>query len=130
MGNYLYNGREAPYLPDYDAVAYPHLVMTVATKSSSSVSVGDISLCLSPYPLMFNGSNVVMSGAPERTKYLLYRYSPSNGDTEFSLKGEYSGGTANKVTYPSSEDAFWTNHDILNEDGSVYLAASDPIPVY
>jgi hypothetical protein len=26
-------------------------------------------------------------------------------------------------------DVFWTNTDILNEDGSLYLAASDPIPV-
>lgn len=24
----------------------------------------------------------------------------------------------------------WANHDILSEDGAVYLAASDPIPVY
>ena len=26
--------------------------------------------------------------------------------------------------------AFWANYDILNEDGSVYLSASEPIPVY
>ena len=24
----------------------------------------------------------------------------------------------------------WANYDIFNEDGSVYLAASDPIPIY
>lgn len=25
---------------------------------------------------------------------------------------------------------FWASHDIYNEDGTLYLAASDPIPVY
>lgn len=29
-----------------------------------------------------------------------------------------------------SEKFLWTNTDILNEDDSVFLAASDPIPVY
>ena len=24
----------------------------------------------------------------------------------------------------------WANYDILNEDGSIYLSASDPIPIY
>lgn len=28
-----------------------------------------------------------------------------------------------------ADDVFWTSHDILNEDGSTYLAASDPIPL-
>lgn len=128
---YLYNGIRLPALPEWDRGVYPYAVMSVFTEeTSSNSSVGDISLCVCVYPLSFNGSNVVQTNAPERTKYLLYRYSPTNGDTGFSLAGEYSGGTSNKVTYPSEEDSFWSNHDIPNADGTIYLAGSDPIPVY
>lgn len=28
------------------------------------------------------------------------------------------------------EPYFWTSHDILNSDGTIYLAASEPVPVY
>lgn len=30
----------------------------------------------------------------------------------------------------SGHAMIWSNYDILNEDGSLYFAASDPIPVY
>ena len=29
-----------------------------------------------------------------------------------------------------ANNARWTNHDILNEDGTVYLAASEPATIY
>lgn len=30
----------------------------------------------------------------------------------------------------NSDRVHWTSHDILNEDGTIYLSASDPVPVY
>lgn len=38
--------------------------------------------------------------------------------------------TAGRVNYNDDEYPMWANYDVLNADGSVYLAASDPIPVY
>lgn len=59
-----------------------------------------------------------------------------NGDVKFS---KYPSGTewTNKTVYEneglSSEmdnDLVWANFDILNEDGTVFLEASEPVPVY
>jgi hypothetical protein len=44
----------------------------------------------------------------------------------------YMWGTldAGKSFGGSAESFIWVNYDILNTDGSVYLAATDPIPIY
>lgn len=42
----------------------------------------------------------------------------------------YEKSVAGPAVVVKVEDVKWSNFDILNEDGSVYLAASDPIPVY
>ena len=41
----------------------------------------------------------------------------------------YQGTSHNGYSYPASS-ALWANHDVLNEDGTIYLAASEPVPVY
>lgn len=43
--------------------------------------------------------------------------------------GEMGYGTGGGSEAPLTATV-WSNHDILNADGTVYLKASDPIPVY
>ena len=49
------------------------------------------------------------------------------GVWKFEGYDETSGETTDVIFGGSF---LWSNHDTLNTDGSVYLAASDPIPVY
>jgi hypothetical protein len=51
-------------------------------------------------------------------------YSIDWDDEPYKVYEEYDGRTLREFT------PLWTSHDILNEDGTVYLAASEPIPVY
>lgn len=46
-------------------------------------------------------------------------------DRGWGIAEEASGGS-----YVVFEKAIWTNFDLLNSDNTVYLSASDPIPVY
>ena len=124
----LYNGVELPKLPEWGKTAYPYAVLSVFTKDfpGSGVYVGDIELCVCPYPLAFDGKNIVQSGAPESPEYLVYEYKPSAGDAEFGSGRSY---VLNEVVFIDNQDAFWTNTDIINTDGSVFLAASEPVPI-
>lgn len=45
------------------------------------------------------------------------------------LMGENTDQTY-ETCYLPADGLFWTSHDILNADGTTYLAASDPVPVY
>lgn len=56
-----------------------------------------------------------------------YRLFP--GASEWTLFTETASGIILSDS-TSDRNMVWANYDILNEDGSVYMAASDPIPVY
>ena len=123
---YLYNGVRLPKLPEWDRVAYPYAVISVYTKefSGSGIAVGDYDLCLCKRPLTYNGKDITQ-GANDY--YLVYRYSPGNAESGWVYDGEYD---LEEVIYLDGSDVTWANPDILHTDGTVYLAASEPIPVY
>lgn len=77
-----------------------------------------------------------ISGSYDRV-YVIYTY-PFNY-IQFVSDGEYSWGNFRVYCYNSANGTFitsvtsstiWSNFDIITEDGDVWLAASDPIPVY
>lgn len=114
MANCLYNGEDLPnvnsvYTPDVQK-DFPFLVMF-----KLGVTHRRFARACSSRPY-YNGSAVIADGA--------YLASGCNLDDD----------TPSWVAWEEGENlsqsgVFWTNTDILNSDGTLYLAASEPIPV-
>ena len=129
MANYLYNGEQF--------------------QDINSVYTDDLKKVY-PFALIKTG----MFSTAERHLYLFRedayyfdngtRYFGSNEDNPIpscTSKYDANSGTWNELLYHDNGnvnvggntatfgDILWSNFDVLNEDGSVYLAASDPIPV-
>lgn len=102
---YLYNGVQLPPLPEGK---YPHLCIVK--------SWTDYRLFMTSMPLV-GGVHTT-----EGTEYCVYTFADGDDNWSFGFEGTGVGQWA--------MTAIWTNTDILNEDGSVYLATSEPIPVY
>lgn len=113
MTNYLYNGVELPALPAWNKAEYPYAYISVNPTKTMYF------LFLCPIELIVDGSLITPNGE-EIQGLQCTTYAP------FSNWGE-----AQETVYSGSGKIapFWSNHDILNTDGSVYLAASDPIPL-
>lgn len=124
----LYNGKG---LPDINAVytkvlqvQYPHAVI--------SHNIYWIAVAPDDYILYISNQQVfTYESAEDRLAirfpvgtYKCYRYYPTQGITEWTEQ------TADNDKYINDFfETVWCNKDILNTDGSVYLAASDPVPV-
>lgn len=116
---YLFNGVQLPPLPDWDKETYPYAVI------HSAVSGGGYYLYLhsdTPSVHVESSAGELWYGTPNATTISMHVY-PSF-ETEWKYQLTYGGASA------MLKQVVWANHDILNSDGSVYLSASDPIPVY
>ena len=110
-GTMLYNGVE---LPDIESVwtdkeTYPYAVL---------LSYEGMTLLG-----LFSAETYVksnMMAVPIGTSEALYMF-----DNGWNLTGE--DVTDTEVSVVPSASFFWSNHDILNTDGTVYLAASEPV---
>ena len=128
MPNYLYNGVE---LPDINAVwdkeTYPYAYIV------NGASIAEM------LPQEFTGYLLHLSSAPaeafpdgysmitlSKGAYSLW-YSTKTGWVNVIAETNYSSGVVLSEAGLSAE--VWASTDILNTDGSVYLAASDPVPV-
>ena len=101
---YSYNGVVLPKLPEWDREKYPYAVIGYCNTHGYVFSRSSNPWTANEYGNIFP------------TRFSTYyasddKWATTNGALEFITP-------------------IWTNTDILNEDGSVYLAASDPIPVY
>lgn len=110
MSKYLYNGIELPALPEYptdlNGNAMPYVAIEVKSDGSYWVS-------FSGQPIKFDGTEFVVN-LPRAWGYI----ENDTWVTDLALGGYYT-----------FDDCVWSNHDIINTtDGSVYLAASDPVP--
>lgn len=105
MANYLYNGVELPVLPEWNKETHPHGIVGYSSN----------------YGYMFSYSDTLWiadnNGEIRPPRFLTYKLS-DDGTAWVS-----TGGVIDDIT------PIWTNTDIYNEDGTLYLAASDPIPV-
>lgn len=116
---YLYNGVELPALPEWDKTAYPYAFI---------VSQGSIHLCISPNEPYIRESTSVLTGNLVHT--LKFRedttvkrwYANEAGEWEAVTDDDFD--TSSVVPAPT-----WSNFDLLKEDGPLYLAASEPVPV-
>ena len=109
-----YVGWIGPKLPDTD---FPFLVMDVTNHMLFAVD--------SPFTHYTDGQGRERVGTNgQDVNYSCWWIFLGEGDWT-----PYGSGTSPHEFTPNTLGV-WTNYDILNEDGSVYLAASDPVPVY
>lgn len=123
---YLYNGVRLPKLPEGDKYGnpyseeYPYMVISKINNKYYFTAT--------TIPL-FVRDNLLWNDNSESWEQLLWY----TDGVENSL---WKGG--NNTIYPAgyvsqnglAPAPLWSSYKVLNEDGSVYLAASDPIPVY
>ncbi|MBR4856946.1 MAG: hypothetical protein IKU94_10025 [Bacteroidaceae bacterium] len=112
---YSYNGVELPALPEWDKEVYPYAVLRSDPFLGHVLTVTDNS-CV-------NEGSAVSSVVIRNSTFSQY-YIPKNSDNWLLLR---------EPTYDDDYvlgECCWSNYNILNTDGTVYLAASDPIPVH
>lgn len=114
MANYLYNGMELPALPK---TTYPIAVMDTALYGMLKEAT---------LYLFSELEYTTIEGSSDRgivlteTNHVRFTATATNGEWTAA------SGTAGALNI---NNIGWANTDILNEDGTLYLAASDPIPV-
>jgi len=114
---YLYNGVRFPVLPEYDAEKYPYIACSLS---------GYFVAIQNPSRLEhISTTGKICLGAAPGESFLLWSYGSTG---EFTSVVE----TENPHDYYQVliTDPIWSNYDILDADGNLYLAASEPVPVY
>lgn len=122
---YLYNGVKLPALPEYDQSVYPYVILQRIPMTDG-------------YAYYFTGRATPFTRAddytieqPDGTTVLLTDvmnlYDPE-GCFEYLLEdGWIYLGNPSQVVSSATEVIFWTNTDIYEDDGSVFLAGSEPV---
>lgn len=134
-GTALYNGVMLPQLPEWDKTAYPYA-------SIVRIPLDDITaymLTLTSKPQAISASYYVT--CEEVFNMDCYMYLPESGYAEFKHASFFFGDEVQmpRLSIPAGEllysmDAIdttwaWSNHNVCLPNGSVFLAASDPVPV-
>lgn len=116
---YLYNGVELPALPEWDKEAYPYAFI--------GYDVGDDEaywfIAISDRPSVFTYRGKDYFGFLESSNYRVY----CTSETPFSVWGNLND-TVGRFNMLLTK-LVWCDFDALREDGTIYLAASDPVPV-
>ena len=119
-----YVGEVLPALPEWDRKTYPYAAIGRGWPLATTYL-----LLVSTVPFArkveSNGIEYTMTSVEGSTGLSCRLY--TQHDTE--VLNEW---IIREITYTNQvvNQGFWSNHDILKEDGTVYLAASEPIPVY
>lgn len=112
MEYYLYNGVKCPALPDI-AEDYPYVFIT----GGDVISVVRAGKNPAIIKTIYGTENVCFEGGS-----IWFTYDSTNERWR-----EPIDATSEYVTTPVA--LIWSNHNICKEDGSVYLPASEPVPV-
>jgi hypothetical protein len=122
---YLYNGVKLPALPEWDEKIYTGAFMW----ERAAFGLGDASYndhafflycaadCCVKYP---EGTGFV---SVTHGRYIAFR-ATDDGWNQVIFDGESS-----HILPTEESPVFWTSTDLMNEDGTLYLAASEPVPV-
>ena len=108
---YLYNGIRLPALPEWDKVMYPYAFI--------ETTFGLYYLRVLANPLTPDGDSFRFN-APGLVA----------GAQIDVVTGGYSGWNGWSEVTDNTRTPIWSNYDVLTADGTVFLAASDPVPVY
>lgn len=131
---YLYNGVRLPALPEWDREVYPFAFVTWINSSSSATAF----LYCSTVPIYKNDETSLFAYviAKENGSMICYACStwPDGElyeDWHRFEDGDETVTAETKFTVLQTAAIKWTNFDMLNySDDSVYLAGSNPVPVY
>lgn len=108
---YLYNGVQLPPLPEWDKETYPYCIITAIGAKYYFRAYTD--------PIVGgSATGRFADGSAEQIYCTL-------------ADGAWGSFASSTVTSVNTSQTVWTNHDMISSsDGTVYFAASDPIPVY
>lgn len=118
MSTYLYNGVQLPQLPSWNKTLYPYaLIQKISYEDGGYIS----HLRYSNQPFYCEASVVTNTDGAEH-----FMRTVTNTNTSWSKEitpDEYVDGV--KLSLPL-ETVVWCNVDILDDTGTLYLAASEP----
>lgn len=120
VSGYSYNGTVLPKLPEWDEEKYPYVALQYLAGEGSTIYV--IGYSEKPTTSIQAITKSVVHGVDTGVSYITtYYYEPEGwySDAEESANGHRIG----------IDNFIWANYDILNTDGTTYLAASDPVPI-
>ena len=128
MANFLYNGVELPDINEVwtDKVKYPYAYMEMLMQNPLYTALVLIS---KPMFCKTNSHGDLSSAYSANTQHAEYML--AEGGNSWSLTNSGTWNTeGNFSTLGSNTSALWANYDVINtDDNSIYLAASDPVPV-
>ena len=131
---YLYNGVRLPKLPKWDKTTYPYAVIVAFPGKGLWTHAVTFFNALGYVPSEPNSSGRYAYTVPGGVTYKSYHLYPDEPDVwkEDFLSGPYESTTAFLVGWPEAPEAgiIWSSVDIVNDDESLHLEASDPAPVY
>ena len=120
---YLYNGVRLPALPEWDRTVYPY---TYIWQSASDQSYH---LTCSSVPIIVYGADEYYLSSADSEPFIAYRF--QNNIWEYWYQSTTSTSATIQIANAlSKRSLIWANYDISREDDTVYLAGSDPVPVY
>lgn len=114
-----YVGAVLPALPEWDKETYPYAVISVNSPIEYELKV----LSSNDWQKVEGVELFYNAGG-----YQIYATSKLVSSTSYGVWTYKSEGEG--VYLSASSVAVWSNHDIMNEDGSLFLSASVPVPVY
>ena len=126
---YSYNGIVLPALPEWDKEQYPYALI---------LGRASLAYCIvSTVPLYRNKrmEGTVMETTDVKAKQdgssIISTYDITNADYPDSWQpwGAETAFQADKTVKSSTYDVRWANYDVYNKDNTIYLSASEPIPV-
>ena len=133
---YLYNGIQLPPLPAYDRAKYPYAVICTYREGNAFGAIIPASAVL-----------YLFTAHPEPSGDTIELWLPQIGDLEYKIQAETTQGlqaftdwgsptTITERKGPSIANMKWANFDLYyqtdidGKKGQLYLAATDPVPVY
>lgn len=124
IGYWLFNYVRLPGVSGWNKKAYPFATVY----ASKNIMTGEIN----SYFLLLSSIETVCSGASLYTKddkecaWVRYEFDERTDDV-----WKFYDGNTSAFGLFANGGIVWANYDVLNkEDGTLYLAASDPVPVY
>jgi len=115
---YSYNGAVLLKLPEWDKGNYPYAI--IVEQTSALTKTYKLELTQNP-PYRHE----ISIRAPEGS-FIVYKNVDGN---DYWVKSEEFESTT-MILWDSHYSLIWASHDVLKADNSVYLAASEPVPVY
>ena len=130
MSNFLYNGVELPALPEYAILPsrpYAHIVYSRHTRADGSYYYHSVLYVFTVRPFVDREQGKLSFPVDGKYNGWVSTDYSSHTISDWTTTGSdknVSAGTNHALALP-----IWANYDLLNEDGTLYLAASDPVPV-